>query len=109
MLEFIDSHYNSLQYLHPKTLKRMMTYEPKVLLYVHTDHRSTETIKFKIASQKLKLELLCVSSPITLHKHVKKLMRFLGVITPYTEYTWDNEKSGIEGMTNKENPEKNKS
>jgi len=106
---FIDSHYYSLQYLHSKTLKRMMTIEPAVLLYVHTDHSSLEAINFNLAAQKLKSEILCVATPVTLDKHVKKLMRFLGIITPHTKYSWDVDLKELENKPSRENPGKEKS
>ena len=86
---FIDGHYYALRYMHKKTMKRVMTAEPVTLLFVHTDPSSQENVNFNLAAEELKRELLCVSTPVTLDKHVKRLMRFLGIIGPYAKYKED--------------------
>lgn len=89
LTQFIDGHYYSLKYMHKKTLKRVMTIEPATLLFVHTDPKSTENVNFNLAAEELKTQLLCVSTPVTLDKHVKRLMRFLGLIGPHIKYRED--------------------
>lgn len=87
----------------------MMTWEPATLLYVHTDHSSAETINFKLAAEKLKNQILVVSTPVTLDKHVKKLMRFLEIISPYKKYEWDIDEEELKKKTTPENAGKEKS
>ena len=89
LTEFIDGHYYALKYMHKKTLKRVMTIEPTTLLFVHTDPRSSENVNFNLAAEELKSKLLCVSTPVTLDNHVKRLMRFLGIIGPHVKYRED--------------------
>jgi hypothetical protein len=89
LTEFIDGHYYALKYMHKKTLKRVMTIEPTTLLFVHTDPRSSENVNFNLAAEELKTKLLCVSTPVTLDNHVKRLMRFLGIIGPHVKYKQD--------------------
>lgn len=86
LTKFIDSHYYQLKYMHKKTLKRVMTVEPATLLFVHDDPSSIENVNFSLASSELSTQLLCVSTPVTLDKHVKRLMRFLGIIGPHVKY-----------------------
>jgi thiol-disulfide isomerase/thioredoxin len=86
LTDFIDGHYYSLQYLHKKTLKRIMTIEPATLLYVHTDPSSIEKVNFNLVSEQLKSQILCISTPVTLDKHMKRLLRFLGLIGPHIKY-----------------------
>lgn len=105
LTNFIDGHYYSLKYMHKRTLKRVMTIEPATLLFVHTDPSSTENVNFALASEDLKRELLCVSTPVTLDKHVKRLMRFLGLIGPHIKYKKDRT---IEEALKKDGKEKTK-
>lgn len=46
---------------------------------------------------------------MTLDKHVKKLMRFLGIITPHTKYAWDVDPKELQSKPSQENPGKEKS
>lgn len=63
-----------------------MTIEPATLLYVHTDPSSIEKVNFNLVSEQLKSQILCVSTPVTLDKHMKRLLRFLGLIGPHIKY-----------------------
>jgi len=82
-----------------------MTIEPATLLFVHTDPSSSENVNFNVASEELSSNLLCVSTPVTLDKHVKRLMRFLGLIGPHVKYRKDNT---ISDALNKDGTEKTK-
>ena len=63
-----------------------MTVEPATLLFMHTDPSADVTKNFILAAEDLKKQILCVSSPLTLDKHIKRLVRFLGLVGPHISY-----------------------
>lgn len=76
---FIDKHFYNLQSCDKTTLKRVMTVEPASIIFIHDDPSLQANIEFRVAAEEISQEILAVTTPLTLDKHMKKFIRFLGV------------------------------
>lgn len=77
--QFVNHHYYNLQSMDKRTLKRVMTIEPASIIYIHNDPALESNIEFRVAAEEISKEILAVTTPMTLDKHMKKFLRFLGV------------------------------
>ena len=84
---FIDYHFYNLKSLDKRTLRRMMLVEPATLLLMHDDPYLQANVNFGRAAMKTSKEILTISTPVTLDKHMKKLLRFLALGDKYNT-TW---------------------
>lgn len=76
---FIDKHFYNLQSCDKITLKRVMTVEPASIIFIHNDPSLQANIEYKVAAEEISKEILAITTPMTLDKHMKKFIRFLGV------------------------------
>lgn len=77
--EFIDYHYYNMQSMDNFALKRVMTIEPASLVYIHNNPALDSNIEFRVAAEEISKEILAITTPMTLDRHMKKFLRFLGV------------------------------